>query len=212
MPSLLNKVKVADLTADIHDNCRITRVDPNPRKNRNGEVIKRNLFITFAKFKEDKKIGETELSWWTPDPTSEFFIINLRMFCFQIIDILKAFMSYDEAVDKFKDVFSEFEDITDTVDIESKKWKKSEVKSLMEKLNSIFSEAIKPYINSSEQPLRVKMVPNYKGEDTDIPSKGSFVEPMIKKESDLKFDDFELRLKSKAGTVSKKNMSENTTL
>lgn len=204
--SLVNRLRVAALEKGIYNNCMITAVDVADRRGKNG-ILNKMVFIKFAHMDSGKRKAETEISWWKPDATSEYFRSNLLEFCVQLHGILCTFMTEDEAFDAFEDVFNT-NGITDHNDIGSKQLKKSELDLLYTGIKDAFLKAVTPFINSNDNLFRLKLTTNFKGEDVDIPKYGVFTEPMSITESLLKFSDAELKTHSKSGNVVKKDNTD----
>jgi len=197
--SLLNRTKISNLSKGIHDNIVITNIDIKDRKGQNGPINKM-IYIKFAQITEEgKRLAESELAWWKPDPSSEYFKVNLQEMCLQLHNIVSCYVGEDKAFDAFKDVFNST--VTSHEELENKKWKQSEVNTLNTALKDAFITIMTPFINSTDSKLRMKLTTNYKGEDIEIPKYGIFLEPMTVKESLLKFTAAELKTHSKSGTV-----------
>jgi hypothetical protein len=207
--SLLNKLKVSQFEKGIHDDCVINKVDIVDRKGQNGPINKM-IYITFAQLDANKKRkAETELSWWKPEAGSEYFKTNLQEMCVQLHNILSCYVGEEEAFEAFEGVF-ESTGVTNAAEIETKKWKKSEVDALFDLIKTKFYTAIEPFIEETTPMLRVKLTTNFKGEDVEIPKYGKFVEPMSATTSTLKFSDAELKTHSKQGNVAKKSDTANS--
>lgn len=204
--SLINKAKTSEFQKGIHDNVLITNVDIKDRKGTNGPINKM-IYIKFAQFKDGKKVAESELSWWKPDVNSEYFKTNLQELCLQIHNVLEVFIGEDAAFDAFANVF-DVVDITDQKEIESRKWKQSEATALLTGIKDAFNEAITPFVNNSENLIRVKLTTDYKGEGIEMPKYGKFIEPMSTEETKLKFTANELKTHSKAGNVTGKDAGQ----
>lgn len=200
--SLLDRARVAKLGKGIHDNVVITKVDTAERKNK-GVPIKKMLYITYATIDPatKKKKQEAEVSWWTLDPTSEFFFSNLREFCVQLHGLLSCYMTETEAFDVFSIAFDEFKDLKSVNDIEETKWKKADVITIQDTLASLFAAAIAPFIGVTAIPIRLKLSTDSKGENVAYSSYGVFAEPMTVTETHLKFSEAELKNHSKAGNT-----------
>lgn len=204
--SLLNRAKISELSKGIFDDVIITNVDVKDRKGHNGPINKM-IYIKFAQLNDvGKRVAESELAWWKPDPTSEYFVTNLQEMCLQLHNITNCFMSEEEAFDAFSEVFDAV-GVTEHTEIDEKKWKQSEVNTLFTTLKNVFVNTITPFIG--ENKVRLKLTTNYKGEDIEIPKYGVFVESMDVKETVLKFTNAELKTHSKAGTVQKKSTEAN---
>jgi hypothetical protein len=202
--SLLQNARVARLGKGLHDDVVITKVDIADRK-RNGILIKKMLYVTFAKLDPvtGKRKTEVELSWFRLDHTSEYMFSNLRELAIQLNGILTCYMSEDEA-------FAAMEGDVDGLDfktvdeMEQHKWKKAEVEAVMADMLQRFNVVIADKIGVNSQRLRVKITTDSKGEGANIPSYGVFTESMdvAKEDSKLRFSDVELKHHSKAGNVS----------
>ena len=200
MAGLLSRVKVSELTKGIHENIMINGVSIEDRKGQNGPINKM-IYIKFAQVNaEGKRSSESELAWWKPDPTSDYFVTNLQEMSLQLHNILCAFMDEEAAFAAFDGVF-ESVGVTDVKEIESKKWKLSEVSKLNDAIKAAFKTAITPFIGNKSALMRVKLTTNYKGVGVEIPKYNTFVEPMTKEESELKFTDNELKTHAKAGNT-----------
>jgi hypothetical protein len=198
--SLLNKVKTSEFSKGIFDNVIITGVDVQDRKGANGPINKM-VYIKFAQIDETgKKLKESELSWWKPDITSEYFKTNLQEICLQLHNVLEAYIGEEEAFNAFSTVF-DFLELDSHEEIETRRWKQSELSALINELKESFETAITPYINKMDQLIRLKITTNYKGEDIEIPKYGKFVESMSVEKSTLEFTANEIKTHSKAGTV-----------
>jgi len=208
--SLLNRAKISEFSKGIHDNCIITNIDIKDRKGKNGPINKM-IYIKFAQISDTgKRLSESELSWWKPDPTSEYFKVNLQEMCLQLHNIVSCYIGEDAAFDAFDKVFDDL-DLNSHLDIENKKWKQSEVNTLNAALKGAFVTAITPFLNNDEKLVRLKLTTNYKGEDIEIPKYGIFLEPMSEEKTKLKFTANELKTHSKAGTVDVKTNAVSST-
>jgi len=173
--SLLNRAKTSEFQKGIFDNVMITNIDIKDRKGQNGPINKM-IYLKFAQLNDaSKKIAESELSWWKMDITSEYFKTNLQEFCFQLHNILASYTDEDRAFDAFSKVFDVI-GITDHTEIEGKKWKQTELNTLITTIKETFLENMTPFINAKDNLVRLKLSTNYKGEDVEIPKYGKFME------------------------------------
>ncbi len=207
--SLLNRTRISELTKGIHSNCIISSIDTKDRKGQNGPINKM-IYIKFTQLNETKRLAESELAWWKPDPTSEYFQVNLQEMCLQLHNIVESFVGEEPAFDAFAKVFDTV-GIKSHEDIANKKWKQSEVNTLFTALKSSFVDVITPYISDLDKKFRMKLTTNYKGEGVEMPKYGKFIEPMEVTDSNLKFTDAELKTHSKAGIVDKKDTAASST-
>lgn len=199
--SLLNRVKVPEFQKGIHENIILTNVDMTDRRGANGPINKM-VYLKFAQLNESgKKVAESELAWWTPDITNDYFKTNLQEFCAQLHNLLEAYLGEEPAFDVFANVFDDIK-VADQAEIETRKWKQSEFKKVIVKIKDAFLAAITPFIGGTDNTLRVKITTNYKGEDIEIPKYGKFIEPMSIEKTALLFTPAEIKTHSKAGNVS----------
>ena len=198
--SLLNRAKTSEFQKGIFDNVIITNVDTKDRKGQNGPINKM-IYIKFAQLNESgKKVSESELAWWKPDITSEYFKTNLQEICLQLHNVLEAYLGEDAAFDAFSEIFAGLE-LTDQAEIETRRWKQSELNVVINDLKTSFVTAITPFVDDSESLIRLKLSTNYKGEDIEIPKYGKFLESMKVEKTELRFTTNELKTHSKAGNV-----------
>jgi hypothetical protein len=207
--SLLNRVKTSEFQKGIFDNVLITSVDTQDRKGQNGPINKM-IYIKFAQLNDaGKKVSESELGWWKPDVASEYFKTNLQEICLQVHNVASAYVGDDAAFDAFSTVF-DFLDLEDQSEIETRKWKQSELNTVITNLKTSFETVITPFINNTEKLVRLKLSTNYKGEDIEIPKYGKFVEPMTVETTELKFTTNELKTHSKVGNVETKGAASSS--
>ena len=194
-------IRLAHLQKGIHEKGMITKVDIKDRKGKNG-IINKMVYITLAKLgKSGKPVAEAEVAWWKPDPTSDYFKTNLQEMCLQLHNVLACYMGEEEAFAAFKGVFEDL-GITDQAEIELRKWKQTDVNKLVKALSEAFLKAITPYIKSKDKLVRFKLTTNHKGEGTEIPKYGIWMEPDSEEETKLFFTDSELKTHSKGGITS----------
>lgn len=87
----------SELGAGVHERVRLISVDPERRKDNNGNPIKKQLFLKFKKFnKEGVDVGEKDVSFFLVDPTKESAIDNLHAFLSQTKELLSLFLSNEE--------------------------------------------------------------------------------------------------------------------
>ncbi len=201
--SLLNRARVAKLGKGIHEDVVITNIDIKDRK-RNGILVKKMLYVTFAKLDENgKRLKEIELSWFRLDHTSEYMFSNLRELAIQLFHILICYMTEEEAFAAMEGDIDglDFETVDD---MEQHKWKKAQVDSVMLDVLSSFEKAMAGKFGLESQKLRIKVTTDNKGEGANIPSYGKFTESMEipVEETTLRFSDAEKKNHSKAGNVS----------
>jgi len=88
------------LGAGVHERVKLISIDPERRKDNNGNLIKKQLFLKFKKFNKDgNDIGEKEISFFLIDPTRDSAINNLHSFLAQTSELLSIFLT-DEEIEK----------------------------------------------------------------------------------------------------------------
>ena len=111
--SLLSRAKTSEFQKGIFNNVVITNIDTKDRKGQNGPINKM-VYIKFAQLNESgKKLAESELAWWKPDITSEYFKVNFQEICLQMHNIVESYLGEDKAFDAFSKVF----DVIDIPDL-----------------------------------------------------------------------------------------------
>lgn len=87
----------SELGAGVHERVRLITIDSERRKDNNGNLIKKQLFLKFKKFnKEGVDIGEKDISFFLVDPAKESAIDNLHAFLSQTKELLSLFLTSDE--------------------------------------------------------------------------------------------------------------------
>lgn len=87
----------SELSAGVHERVRLITIDPERRKDNNGNLIKKQLFLKFKKFnKEGVDVGEKDVSFFMVDPTKDSAIDNLHAFLSQTKELLSLFLSNEE--------------------------------------------------------------------------------------------------------------------
>lgn len=87
----------SELGAGVHERVRLITIDPERRKDNNGNLIKKQLFLKFKKFnKEGVDVGEKDISFFLVDPAKESAIDNLHAFLSQTKEILSLYLSSEE--------------------------------------------------------------------------------------------------------------------
>jgi hypothetical protein len=87
----------SELGAGVHERVRLITIDPERRKDNNGNLIKKQLFLKFKKFnKEGIDVGEKDISFFLVDPAKESAIDNLHSFLSQAKELLSLFLTSEE--------------------------------------------------------------------------------------------------------------------
>lgn len=92
----------SELQAGVHERIRLVSVDPERRKDREGNLVKKQLFLKFKKFgKGGEDIGEINVSFFMIDPARDSAINNLHLFLSQTRELLSVYLPEDTLNEKF---------------------------------------------------------------------------------------------------------------
>lgn len=175
------------LGAGIHNNVRLISADPERRKDNNGNLIKKQLFLKFKKFdKNGTDIGEKEISFFLVDPTKDSAINNLHSFLSQIQELLSIYYTQaeiDESFDPIGVLYTEgdeFDESTFTYDnIKGNHLKKAKSYTAVEKAAcEQFASMVEDKIGFESETFRFKLEESQDAKYIQIPRFDRFVEKM----------------------------------
>jgi len=177
----------------INENVRLLSIDNTERKFE-GEVMKRNTYMKFAKFNsEDKIIGLSEFNYFNLDPESDYTTENFATQISQLNNIVKV-LNPEASVDPTKG----YEDMNELIeDLKSK----TGCKKLMTETFKQFSEAVDGFIGKDSQLLRLKIITDKTGKYLSLPKDAVIVESMGVADSSLRIQPFELKNKENINTA-----------
>lgn len=188
----------SELGVGVHEKVRLISIDPNIRKDNNGNVIKKQLFLKFKQFdKTNTDVGEKDVSFFMIDPSKDSAINNLHSFLAQTSEILSLFLTDDEieaGFDPLKvvldeaDTREEEEIIKDFMfdTIKKKVLKKAALYSKVEKaICEQFTALLTDKIGFDSELFRLKLEESQDAKYIQIPRFDRFVEKatVAKKES-----------------------------
>jgi len=190
----------AGLPAGIHPNVRLISVDPKKRKDYNGEIIKKQLFLKFKKFnKNNEDIGEKEISFFLIDPTMDSAIGNLRSFISQVKEVLSIYYTDEELDESFNPLKVLITDDMSDEDVEEF-FKYDNIKSKVLKKMSLYSKVqdaiieqfyglMKDNIGFKSSLFRLKLEESKDAKYVQIPRFERFVEKMsVEKKNSLLYN------------------------
>ena len=178
------------LSFGINENCRLVKVDNTERK-REGEVIKKNTFLTFAQFNsENKIIAQTEFSYFNLDPASEYTYENLVVQLSQLINLAKVVTGEDQTIDPVSSFKSEAELAKALKDSKG-------CKAIQNEMYEQFEAIVADYIGNESPLLRMKVITDKSGKYLQLPKDSIFVESMDTPAS-LKITAFEYKQQQKS--------------
>ena len=92
----------SELGAGVHEKVRLISASGERRKDSNGNLVKKQLFLKFKKFSKDNvDLGEKEISFFIVDASKDTAINNLLNFTAQVTEILSLFYTPTELEEKF---------------------------------------------------------------------------------------------------------------
>lgn len=176
----------------INENCRIIKIDNTERK-REGEVIRKNTFITFAKYnKNNEIIGQNEFSYFNFDSNSEHvaenFVSQLSQM-FHIVELLNP--------DKISE-FNPTDGIKDENELNKILTTQKLASALQAKMFEQFESVLSEVVGDNCPLLAVKIVTEKTGQYLNLPRDAKFCALMSEDYSFLKVSAYELKLKQKS--------------
>jgi hypothetical protein len=214
---LMSQARKSEIGFGIHNNCVVLKADNEVKKNKDGEVLKRNSWTTIGQKNDAGEIvAEKEVAWFNLDPTSEYLWDNFSSQMEQmsaIVDTLRPPTTDDKDIwDMAIDAVAADLGIGLTLDElkESLKVKKT-CEAFMKGVGDVYAELLEPLVGPKSLPVRFKVVYDAGGKYLQQPRYGIFVENMEipVEDSRLKVSkqEEEYKIKSSALSSSKPNMS-----
>jgi hypothetical protein len=191
--SLLRKILAikqvrTPLEFGINENVRLVAIDNEVRK-WEGEIIKRNTFLTFAKFDaKDIKIASSEFSYFNLDHTSDFVLDNLVSqlgHLNALVGILNPGIEIDPT--------TSYEDLDE---VKAALRTKKGCEHFMTVMWEQFLEAVTDKIGNESPLLRMKVVTDSKGRWVQLPRESHFVEA-VDSDCTLSITPYELKIRNK---------------
>lgn len=182
------------LEAGVHERVKLISVDPERRKDNNGNLIKKQLFLKFKKFNKDgTDVGEKEISFFLIDPARDSAISNLHLFLAQTTELLSLFLTeeeIEEGFDPLKVLFDKdnHDEEDYTFDLIKKKVlkKASQFNELEEAICNQFYTLIEDKVGFDSTSFRLRLEESKDAKYIQIPRFDRFVEKAgIKKEDSV---------------------------
>lgn len=189
----LNTNRVS-LDFGVNENCRLIKIDNTPRV-REGETVKKNTFLTFAKYNSKNEIiGQNEFSFFNLDPEGKYafdnFITQLSQLT-TVANLLNPEVTFDPTED-----FESEEEIVKLLSTPKG------CKELQNKMFDTFSEVVSEFVGEQCPLMAVKVVTDKTGKYLQLPKEAQFCALMSEDYSFLKVTAYELKLKNAALTPS----------
>lgn len=181
----------SELGAGVHERVKLITVDPERRKDNNGNLVKKQLFLKFKKFtKEGVDVGEKEISFFLIDSAKDSAVNNLYTFIAQTRELLSVFLTEEEITESFDPLSVLYDGDNDdreddavcedfTYDLIKKRVLKKE-KSFTDVETAIcqqFTELLKDKIGFDSKSFRLKLEESSDAKYIQIPRFDRFVEP-----------------------------------
>lgn len=183
----------------IQENVRLVAIS-NEKRMKDGEVIKRNSYLTFAQYDSEgkKKLRQSTFSYFDLDPTkAEMLMDNLSTQVSQLMNIANVLkpettgnlnlVSHSKATTQ-EELLAEL----------------SDNKKCLDFINGIyknFETAVVDVVNDKSALLRLKVVTDKNNRSTQLPKDGIIVEPMTQEHTNLKLSAYEVALSQKVPTA-----------
>jgi hypothetical protein len=176
----------------LNTNCRLIKIDNTP-KTKEGEIIKRNTFLTFAKYNDKGEVtGQTEFNFFNLEAGSKFvfdnFVDQLSKLS-HILSLLAPEAEYDPT--------SGYES---TEQIEEDLKAPKSCKAIQDALYDDFAAAIEGKYGTESALLAVKVVTEKTGKYLQLPREAKFCELMSKTYSHLVPSAYEIKMRDAALT------------
>lgn len=187
----------SELQAGVHERIRLVSVNPERVKDREGNLVKKQLFLKFKKFgKGNEDVGEINVSFFMIDPARDSAINNLHLFLSQTRELLSVYLPEDELDKKFDPLsvlLAEDNKLTEeelsknfSYDLIKKKVlrKASQFKLVEETICSQFAELIKENVGFESDFIRLRLEMSKEGNYVQIPRFDRFIEKAVIKKED----------------------------
>lgn len=210
--NLMSNARKSEIGFGIHENCIVTAVSNEKRKNKDGKVLTRNCYTKIGKLNDEGKIvSEREVSYFNLDPSSEYVYDNFYTQLDQltaIVDALVPVGKKDKWANALDAIAEEFE-----FEAETREELEAELKEVLtdkkvcaEYTTAVWNayvEILADVVGKDSTPLRFKCVYDKSGKYLQQPKFDAFVEPMgvDAEESRLRISDTELQYKNKAMAI-----------
>lgn len=195
---LMSKARKSDIGFGIHKNCVILSVSNEVKRNKDGEIIKRNCSTVFGQKNEEGSIvAEKVISWFNVDNTSEYAYDNFFNQLDQLTAIVDTYVDKNEEGDVWeKAIDAIFED--EEVDCGSGSSEDIEIglreaiadkatcKSLIKQIGDVYVEIITDLIGKDSQAIKLKITFDPKGKYAQQPKYDGFIESMEVSDEDSK--------------------------
>lgn len=176
----------------INLNTRLIKIDNTPRV-REGETVKKNTFLTFAKFNSKNEIiGQTEFSFFNLDSESKYTFDNFVQQLSQLTtlaNILNPDVTFDPT-----------SEIESAEELEKMLTSPKSCKLLQDKMFDTFAEVVGEFIGMESPLLALKAVTEKTGKYLQLPKEDKFCALMSGNYDFLKVTAYELKMKNAALT------------
>jgi hypothetical protein len=174
----------------INENVRITKIDNTPRKNKDGQKLAQNTFVTFSKFNsEGTKIAGSEFRYFNLDHESPYVRENFANQVGQLQDIANS-LNPGSVIDPTKD-YTDPDELY--ADLESKKG----CRAFMDDMWDQFEAAVGEIVGDECPMLRVKVVTSKDGKYLQLPGRETHVVEVMDEDCTLNITAYEEKMRAK---------------
>lgn len=213
---LMSNARKADIGFGIHTNCVVLSASNEKRKNKDGEVVKRNCYTTIGQLDKDgNTVGEKTISYFNLDNTSEYVYDNFFTQLDQLTSIIDVYYPTDK-----KDIWGDaFLAILEEEEVEvgenaaeceanlrAAMADKETCNNIITAIGDVYAELIGKVAGKDSQPIRFKVVYDKSGKYLQQPKFEAFVESM-----EVSDEDSKLRISSTEAQYRAKSLSTSST-
>jgi len=196
LQNLMSNARKADIGFGIHTNCVILSVSNDKRKNKDGEVVKRNCYTTIGQLDKSGNVtGEKTVSWFNLDNKSEYVYSNFFTQLDQVTSIVDTYYPLDKK-DVWEDAFlaiceeEEIEVGANAEEFEANLTEamadKATCTNVLTAVGDVYAELIGKVCGKDSQPVRFKVVYDKSGKYLQQPKFEAFIESMEVSDEDSK--------------------------
>ena len=197
---LKDKSQSIELEAGVHENVRLISIDTELKKDKNGKLIERHLYLRFKKFsKSGKDVGEKEINFFMVDPLSDYALDSLINFMERCWSIVRVYKGDDAKADKAFNPIQAIANRDNFPDMDEKEFdeyisydfikqnvlkKAKDYKAVEESARKMMEKALNKDIGINSIPLRLRLEASKDKKYVQIPRYTPFIEDGKVKKTD----------------------------
>jgi len=188
-----------NLPFGIQENIALTVIS-NEKRMKDGELIKRNTYLTFTQYSDSnrsKKLRQSTFSYFDLDPAKpEMLMDNLSTQISQLVNIV-SIIRPDFEFNPIAGIKAETQ--ADLIALLSNN---KDCAAFINTMYKNFEKAVSEHLGAACPLMRLKVVTDKNNRSTQLPKDGIIVEPMTKEVTSLKLSAYEVSLSQKVPTTS----------